>query len=69
FQRIWWGKQRAEEELCTEASSVNPGLHLAPDAWLLVQGWRSSCPLKPKGRMDIAPYRDVSLPSLLQFKV
>ena len=30
-------------------SSVTPGLHLAPDAWLLVQGWRRSCPLKPRG--------------------
>lgn len=45
--------QRAEEEHHAEASSVNPGLHLAPDAWLLVQDWRNSCPLKPKGKWDV----------------
>lgn len=45
--------QRAEEEHCAEASSVNSGLHLAPDAWLFVQGLRGFCPLKPKGKWDV----------------
>lgn len=49
-KRTRWGKQAAAEgEHCAEASSVTSGLHLAPDAWLLVQGWRCLCPLKPRG--------------------
>lgn len=36
-------------ECCAEASSVIPGSHLAPDGWRLGQGWRRSCPLKPRG--------------------
>lgn len=49
-KRMWWERQTAAEgEHCAEASSVTPGLHLAPDPWLLLQGWRHLCPLKPRG--------------------
>lgn len=39
-------EQGGEGKHCAAASSITPGLHVVPDAWLLVWGWR----LKPRGQ-------------------
>lgn len=64
-QSLRWGQQGAAKgEHCANASSVTPGLHLALGACLLLQGWRCSCPLKPRGEQGagllVSPDRGTS---------